>query len=258
MSAWSRIPPEFSQDGNLFKDESKSPTVFTFSVSQTCRVIYSIYDVTGEKICTLVDDTLSADIYRFVWDGLSCDLSEPVPTIAGAYRAAFEAWDLDTNELLHTDEVVAVLYPGDPEQTILGYANKDGKFSTTWKQFFPHLYDWEPFIATDEQANPMGTFSYLDLVRITLTDTSAHLSQYIDVVVKDGPNSFTLTWNPGKVHSWQSNIDMKQINSHSITRTSKQTSGQSTIQVPISVNTKSDPPPPPPFTVHQNYPNPFN
>jgi len=257
ISAWSRLPPEFTQDGNLSRGGSKPATTFSFEIAQDCRVIYRLFDVTGEETCTLLNAMLPASAHQVVWNGWTCNHPESVPVIAGAYRAVFEAWDPDTDELLYTDEVVPVLYLADPDLAILGYADAAGKFTTTWKQFFPHLYDWEPFMAVDEQGNQVGTFSYLDLARITLTDTSAHLSQSIDVVVEDGPNSLALTWNPDKTHSWQTGGEMKKMTRPLVTQISQQTFGPSTGQVPTFANKQPDQPPFN-FRVRQNFPNPFN
>jgi hypothetical protein len=262
VSAWTRIPPEFTQDGRLGWGDSKPMSRFPFAVAESCSVTYVIYDADDNAICTIADGTYPPGESWTAWPGTLCDLPGNEPALAGAYRARFAARDLDTEEVIFEDEIVAVMYLADPEQTILGYANEGGEFTTTRKEFFPHLQTWEPFTAVDEEGNPIGQFSYLDTVRVALTDTAAHQTQYFDVVVDDKPNTFALTWDPTKhqaapvADAGVPATDPQPVAPH-LRPGSTGPRPHDTNPMPCAA--KDDPQPvPTEFRVKQNVPNPFN
>jgi hypothetical protein len=128
----------------------------------------------------------------------------------------------------------------DPAQTELGQTDAQGRFVTTWKRFFPHLYPWEDFTHVDEAGNVLGQFNYTGMVRIILTDPDKAGSQSYDVAVGGGRNTFDLVWGGGKSLAPEGPV----------------------VAPPVAVrrgggSEKSDPIPAE-FEVLQNRPNPFN
>jgi hypothetical protein len=256
VSAWSRIPPEFTQEGAFSDGESKPATRFRYTLPRACYVTYTLFNAVGDTTRTLVDQLQPAGVHELIWNGMAQGPPEPAAALGGAYRAVFEARDQDTDTLLHTDEIIAVMFLLDPEQTILGYADDAGEFTTTEQLFFPHLYDWEPFVGVDEMGNPLGTFSYLDTVRVALADTAAHRTQYFDVVVEDGNNSFQLVWDPTKATSWQPGAICPRPLDPLEGAWQEVAFGQ--VGHPEGACRQRTLQPPVEFRVYQNYPNPFN
>ena len=242
VSIWSRITLPFD-DRPL--GDPKPASIFTFQIPVSCRVAYSLYDVTGRLACTLVDEVLPAGTHRVRWDGWFCEAGESPRLQPGPYRAVMQARDTDSDDLLFEGEIVGVMFLIDPARMRLGATDAAGTFRTDDEARFPHLYmndTWEPFLQVDENGDLMGTFRYTGEVRIALVDTLAHLMQSYDLEVGAGPNRFTLTWDPRKAET-----GIKSANDP-----------PSSVGPVVFSRRDEDKPPALEFEMRQNYPNPFN
>jgi flagellar hook assembly protein FlgD len=58
---------------------------FSLNLPEACDVSFVIYNVTGQRVRTLVDESLSAGVRRLAWDGTS-DTGSPVSDGIYFYR----------------------------------------------------------------------------------------------------------------------------------------------------------------------------
>jgi hypothetical protein len=240
VSAWSLLPAEITQDGKSAAGPTRAATNFRFALAENSQVSLSLYDVDDQKICTLVDGFLPMGMHTVIWNGMTCDLAEPEHAVSGVYRAEFEVRDPDTSEITHEDEVLAVMYLADPEQQILGRTDREGRFGSEDKSFFPHLYDWPPLAQVNEVAETLGTFSYTGGVRIVLTDTGTMQTQTQDFVIDEDLNRLRIVWDPAKMAGLEEGAP--ELSLSEFTRVNS---------APLPVKQTET-------QIFQNYPNPFN
>jgi len=87
-------------------------------------------------------------------------------------------------------------------QTIIGYTDWNGIFTTDDTLYFPGLLGNPPMVRTlDEFGDPLDSlFHYNDTITITLS-TLQDGYLLIDTQLVAGPNNFQLIWNPDLIPS---------------------------------------------------------
>ncbi len=91
------VPEEFALAQN-FPNPFNASTTITFQLALTSLVELSIYSISGQRVCTLISDTLPAGYHRRQWDGRN-ERGEPVAS--GAYLYQLLAGDfVATRQLL--------------------------------------------------------------------------------------------------------------------------------------------------------------
>ena len=85
-----QLPTEFILLQNCPNPFNPS-TIIQYSIARKCQVALSIYNVIGQKVRTLIDETKSAGSYRIEWNG-NDDSGKPVST--GVYLYRFQAGDV--------------------------------------------------------------------------------------------------------------------------------------------------------------------
>lgn len=220
--------------GSFSESFMPAATSWHFEIPVACYIELIIYDTEGALVDTFYTMYGPAGAYQAYWALGSC-LIPP-----GVYEIELTASDTLSDSLIFADSILAVYHSLDPENTVLGFADADGIFETNDSICFPSLYTLPDLQRTDETGYSLGTFSYVDGIRIVVTDTVTDEFQVYDMVLSHGLNDFDLTWNPaGKIANANDTIG----------RTPAMT---------ITKSNLKEPPPPTEFRLYQNYPNPFN
>jgi flagellar hook assembly protein FlgD len=78
------------QSNNYYLEQNypnpfNSDTIIQFNIPNSDEVTLSIYDVMGQRICTLVDDNLIAGNYSVSWNGKN-DIGNSLPSGIYFYR----------------------------------------------------------------------------------------------------------------------------------------------------------------------------
>jgi hypothetical protein len=239
IGVWNELSlPHFvgqsESQGNALSEPPFVTTV-TCLTPVACRANLTIFDLENNPVDTLLDENVYAGEWTVTWSGPE----EPVAN--GVYKCIYSAYDSDSDALLYRDSIWMVLWQPDPAVSIIGYNDSDGSFETRDSLLFPNIFELPKIPQTGEDDwNVIDSFTVLDHVHITLTDTLTGTSQeFIETVIK-GRNLIKLEWASPAIpssHGGNVNTESDRLN-----------------LMP------SDPQPPIPdeFELRQNYPNPFN
>ncbi|SYZ72035.1 hypothetical protein TRIP_C20150 [Candidatus Zixiibacteriota bacterium] len=86
------IPDEFAFDQN-FPNPFNPTTTFRFSLPVRASVKLEVFNILGQKVATIADQTYEAGTYDINWDGVS---SEGFPITSGVYFAKFTSKDFSS------------------------------------------------------------------------------------------------------------------------------------------------------------------
>jgi len=179
----------YMQDGFM---GSKAVTVMRFDVPQEAKVRFTIEDVEGREIRTLLNDELVAGSHAVVWNGLD---SAGVHQHSGRYTAHMVATQLGTGTWMFEDRTDMLLAILDADRDPAGYTDAQGRLVLTDKTRFPHLYDLPDMTATDENGQPMGKITLTPLMRISIGDESGRLGMHFKKEIIEG-TVLNLVWAP--------------------------------------------------------------
>ncbi len=210
----------------------KSVSIIRYDLLQKCFVDLSIYNLDGQKKENLVSGQFVAGRYI-----LQLFMHEIIGT--GVYKCKIiTSTDSLKNNILFQDSIYVVLWQPDPVVSLVGITDSNGKLKITDKSLFPFFYKLPSIPHTSETGPcPIGYFTFSDSVVIALSNESFSKTVLFKKEIKDGPNTFLLTWsqNIGK------NIQIKA------TSDSKEYVHFKKLNSTV-INWK----------LYQNYPNPFN
>ena len=157
---------------------------FTLAEEAGCELIIS--DLNDSPVRTLVQGSLPAGRHTIIWDGLD-DQGDQIP--GGVYLCRLRTGDAADSALVDYLEI-------DPRKTVLGYTDSEGIFHCRKRLAFPGTYDLPAICWTNGHGDSIGTFTCLDSVRITLTDTVNGRMESYRIEVLNEVNVARLTWNP--------------------------------------------------------------
>jgi hypothetical protein len=239
VSVWNELSlPHFTgtddEQGSALSGPSFMTTV-TCLTPVACHVNLTIFDLENNPVDILLNENVYAGEWPVTWNGPS----EPITN--GVYKCVYSAYDDDTEVLIYRDSIWMVLWQQDPAASIIGYNDAEGSFETRDSLLFPNTFELPEIPLTIEfDWTVVDTFTVLDDVCITLTDTLTGNRQEFIYRVTKGRNFIELEWAPSSADS--------SANGNVNTESDK----------PNLMPSDPQPPPPDEFELRQNYPNPFN
>ncbi|MDI6766195.1 MAG: T9SS type A sorting domain-containing protein [Bacteroidota bacterium] len=249
VSGWNRITGDTYSMKQTRKNQTLSNiTAFTtieFDAPIEFKGSLTVFDLKNNQIAVLFDKEL--------FDPGCLEVEWPAENLpSGVYRIQFTAINPINDSLLYRQYIYASLDHRQVDRNVLGFTSNNGDFISREKILFPVLFNLPSINRRDEFNNDLGTFTYSDSIVIILTDTIKHQQQIYKRKIINGPNDFSLIWQP-------------TIECRPFPDTFLQTTNQfDTVKLRYKL-TKPDSiilPPPEPlptkFWLYQNYPNPFS
>lgn len=146
----------------------KAAVVVAFTVAVQTLVSVTVEDIVGDPVTILAVDYLPAGSHQIVWNGRNA-LDDPAPS--GRYRFRMTAYEREGEGVMFEDTIDALLCRLDPENGPVGVTDDEGRVVMTDPTLFPHLFDREPMVATDENGEPRGMLQPTEDMIFTFADT---------------------------------------------------------------------------------------
>jgi hypothetical protein len=220
-------------------EDSRFVTQIAFGVEEEADVLLEVYDLDGQLLRTLADETAAPGVYSKGFYGSSWD----VPSGTRVFEMQFVAREPDSRAILYRDSVYAVYWDGyNEESCVIGATSAQGTFETDDVLLFPHLLDLPAIQATNPFGDPVGNVVLSDSVFIAVGDTTSGQNQWVreSHTVVDGANSITIVWDPDRATPAPVSPDAAAAE------------GVPTADVGLSHSWRYE------WWLSQNYPNPFN
>jgi hypothetical protein len=183
-------------------EKSMKPQVSTeivFSLQEESFVTLIMYDYFWNPVKTLLDsEQFVATTVGVGWDGTDF-LNQPIKR--GYYYAWLWIQWLDEPDSIFIDTLALVMEVGQSSvQTLIGYTDRNGVFTTNDTLYFPCLLGNPPSVQVrNESGNLLDSlFHYSDTVTITLSTLQDGFI-LIDTPLVVGQNEFELVWDPGLI-----------------------------------------------------------
>jgi hypothetical protein len=113
-----------------------------------------IDDIEGNEIRALIDQPVLASIESVLWGGLD-DQDQSMPP--GIYTAHLVLRSETDNSVIFESSQDLLMANWGAERGIIATTDDEGKIVLKDRRLFPYLYDLEPFMALDENSDPVGT-----------------------------------------------------------------------------------------------------
>ncbi|MFZ5981150.1 MAG: hypothetical protein ACOYVF_11015 [Candidatus Zixiibacteriota bacterium] len=171
-------------------------TEIVFSLAHESYVTLIIYDYYWNPVKVLLDEEqFVAGTISVGWDGTDI-LNRPIKS--GYYYAYLWTQFYDEPDSILIDTSAMVMEVGNsPVQTVIGYTDRNGIFSTDDTLYFPCLLGSPPAVQARNESGILldSLFHYSDTVTITLS-TLEDGYILIDTTLVVGSNEFELVWSP--------------------------------------------------------------
>ena len=194
VSAWNlvRIP-----NGNIIGKKNASSfqtasTCIEVSLQENSNIALNVYDLSDNFISNIADTFLVKGKYAWTWG-----ISDPSPL--KIYKCKLTAMDSLFNRTLFSDSIYMTLYQPDWNFTFIGFTDSNGMYETTDQYLFPSTLnnfiplkycEWDPIIYNEDT---LGTFRFIDSVRVVLTDTSTDFQYIYTEYIMGGDNIYEFT-----------------------------------------------------------------
>jgi|GEM_PF-3396850 len=183
-------------------EKSMKPQVSTdivFSLQEDSYVTLVVYDYYWNPVKILADSEFyQATTVSIPWDGTDF-LNRPIKH--GYYYAYLWSKYVAEPYSILEDTTVLVMEVGlSPVQTIIGYTDRNGVFTTDDTLYFPGLLGNPPVYQARDQNGYLldSLFHYSDTVTITLSTLQEGYILF-DKPLVVGPNNFELVWDPSLI-----------------------------------------------------------
>ena len=174
-------------------------TDIVFSLPEDSYVTLIMYDYYWNPVKILLDSIFfTATTVGVGWDGTDI-LNQPIKR--GYYYAWLKAQWAAEPDSIFIDTLALVMEVGQSSvQTLIGYTDRNGIFTTDDTLYFPCLLGDPPEVqAKNALGYPLDSlFNYSDTVTITLSTLQEGFIYYKKPLVI-GPNNFELTWDPSLI-----------------------------------------------------------
>lgn len=171
-------------------------TEIVFSLPHESYVTLIMYDYFWNPVKVLLDEEqILAGTVSVGWDGTDI-LNRPIK--CGYYYAYLWVQDFDEHDSITIDTSAMIMEVGNsPVQTVIGYTDRNGVFSTDDTLYFPGLLGNPPTVQSRNASGNLldSLFHYSDTVTITLSTIDDGYI-LIDTALVVGPNEFKLVWSP--------------------------------------------------------------
>ncbi|MBN1211505.1 MAG: hypothetical protein JXA92_02925 [candidate division Zixibacteria bacterium] len=183
-------------------EKSMKPQVSTeivFSLPEDSYVTLIMYDYYWNPVKILLDsEYFQATTVGVGWDGTDF-LNQPIKY--GYYYAWLKTRWVAEPDSIFIDTLALVMEVGlSSVQTLIGYTDRNGVFTTDDTLYFPCLLGNPPEVqAKDELSYPLDSlFHYSDTVTITLSTLQEGYILFVKQLIV-GPNNFELVWDPSSI-----------------------------------------------------------
>lgn len=171
-------------------------TEIVFSLKEDSYVTLLIYDYYWNPVKMLLDSVaFGASTISVGWDGTNF-LNQPIKR--GYYYAWLKTrWVAEPDSIFIDTNALVMEVGFSPVQTLIGYTDRNGIFTTDDTLYFPCLLGKPPEVQKlNEYGMPLDSlFHYRDTVTITLSHPgNPSTFILIDTPLVVGPNKFELTW----------------------------------------------------------------
>jgi len=168
-----RIPPSVSVLGisrmRAFPNPFTAVVRVTYEFEFAGHLHLGIEDIEGNEVRTLVDQPVLASSESVVWNGHD-DQDQQMPS--GIYTAHLVLKSETDNSVLFESSQDMMMANIDAERGIVATTDDQGKIVLKDKRLFPYLYDVEPFMASDENSDPVGMITLTADTRFYFYDPS--------------------------------------------------------------------------------------
>jgi hypothetical protein len=185
VSIWSKIENQANLNKLVSFKNINATTTIQFQIVERCYVDLTLYDLNNVATSKLVSGQYNAGMYAVAWSTLIKN---------GVYKATLiTSSDSLQNSFLFKDSIYIALISPDPNESLVGSTDNNGKMKVVDKLLFPHLFNL-PLIPRTFEGGPeiFGYFSYSDSVVIALSDISFTKTVLFNRLVVDGKNHFRL------------------------------------------------------------------
>jgi hypothetical protein len=174
-----------------FKLHPVSPNPFVdrmstkFDLPVACSYDVRVTDLVGREVFFWSRSSVPAGTYRVVLR----------PSVAQLTVYIFEVVAYDSTRVFLTDTTLGAAWSSVPERNTIGRTDLNGALVTSDSLRFPGIFDVPEMALTDYVGTVMGTFEYVDSVRIVLTDSNS-LQQSFVRHLRWRRNVIDLVWQP--------------------------------------------------------------
>lgn len=178
----------------------EASTLIKIDIAQSCYVDLSYYNLDKQKMGTFfpVFQKWEAGTHLIDWIPYHVDTTTnqiPVVNNQAKKLKLIASSDSLGNHILYQDSIYLMIIPDNPKVGFIGRTDSNGNLNITNKLLFPQLYNLPAIPIMDVSGNQLGLFTYSDSTVITLSDQSFSKSISYTKVVKEGANTYTLTWS---------------------------------------------------------------
>lgn len=132
---------------------ARSSVAIPFELGQQSTVSLVMKDVTGEKVCTLVEGERPAGQHTVIWNGLD---DGGMPTPGGWYQVTFAA--AVAGVVVAADSAGVIKGSFEPDQYTWGVTDAGGRVRLSDRRLVPGFRDLPPVTATNQEQVVVGTF----------------------------------------------------------------------------------------------------
>lgn len=134
---------------------SRAQVAIPFRVPVEAQVRISVEDILGQEVRLLVDGYLAAGQHLVVWNGRDTE-GRHLPH--GRYTVRLQGQEDPGREISYEETVDIYMWAFAPSQYTVGVTDEDGCLVLTDLRLFPHLFERDPMVRTDEDAQQLGLF----------------------------------------------------------------------------------------------------
>jgi hypothetical protein len=195
----------YYQDGKRISTSVLAPDVSRMSAfpnpySAVVKVAYQlefaghlhlgINDIEGNEIRALIDQSVLALSEAVYWNGHD-DQDQQMPS--GIYTAHLVLRSETDNSVIFESSQNVLMANVDAERGIVATTDDEGKIVLKDRRLFPYLYDVEPFMASDENSDPVGLITLTPDTRFYFYDpTQSQAWRFNRDVTGSGVHTFEI------------------------------------------------------------------
>lgn len=168
-------------------------TMLRYDLSEHADVVLEILDLEGRLVTVVEEQEREPGSYTLSWTPDSV-------TAKGVYLAHLTVSEPGLSEIVFADTTYSIYDPDvspfdvSPLEFQVGATNSNGLVETDDSLFFPSLYDVPPIGIRGPNNEDLGDYLIGFTAEIILSDSAQE--QVYRRVIRDGNNSFELTWEP--------------------------------------------------------------
>jgi len=175
------------------KNDEKAAMVVRFAMTTETRAVLYVNDVAGDTVQTLIDSQQLIGLHEVMWRGQD-DFG--TPQNSGRYQIHLRIYSHEET-LVYADSLGVLLSQPDADMHI-ATSDNNGIILLEDKRLFPQLYSLPAMMATDENADFLGTFNVTRTMRAFFRDPNSMTTISAEFDIGPDTKHLTQVWGPSK------------------------------------------------------------